>query len=357
MKNNIKKYEKNLPVSFLCASAIFLAGTVFILSACAAALGSPSNTSQVGPEIPDDGTRPVSWFVSDTDDPMENPAVSPVEHKTRSVKEALAQIRTAYRNGTFAENKKAVIVIDGIITAKTEGALSNNSLVSITESGAYPPLVLRGSNSGGTLDGENQVRVLYAANNKLTIADGLTLTRGNTKAHNETYGGGVFIEKTNLSMTGGMISDCTAEIGSGVHIYEDKEGKHSTFEMSGGTIKGGSSPAVYVDRSCTFVLSGSGLITENGLDGSTDHGGGVEIDGYGVFTMFGGEISGNMASKYGGGVSVNGFGIFAMFGGTITKNIAPDNSGSGVFVSKYSAVFNHSGGSISGNYGNPDIAS
>jgi hypothetical protein len=354
MKYTIKKHGQKPTVSFLCAGAVLLAGTIFYLSACTRTMNTPFNISGETPTLPANGIKPVSWFVSDTDAPTGGSAASHAGNETRSVKEALTQIRKAYKNGVFSGNKKAVIVIDGTITAAGEGTLSNNSLISMTESNAYPPLVFRGSDSGGTLDGENQVRVLYVANNNsITIADGLTLTRGNTHAHNEMYGGGIYLENSKLYMTGGTISNCAAYNGSGVHIHEDKASKHASFTMSGGTIKGGSGSAVFVDQYCSFTLSGNGLITENGLDGSTDNGGGVEINGPGIFTMHNGTISGNKASRQGGGVNVAGFGVFHLFDGIITKNTAPN--GSGIFVSEYSAVFNQSGGTITGNYGNPEI--
>jgi hypothetical protein len=293
----------------------------------------------------------VVWYVSDSDTPAGNPA-----GEASALKEGLSQIKAAHKKGSFGGNKKAVIVINGTIKSAGEGALSNNSLVSITGAGVYPPLVLRGGASGGILDGENQVRVLYVTNNKVTIADGLTLTRGNSKTHVENYGGGVYIEKSTLIMTGGTISDCTAEYGSGVFIFEDKESLHSSFEMSGGTISGGSGSAVYVDRYCFFTLSGSGLITDNGTAGDTEMGGGVCVEGHGHFTMNGGTIQNNRATMYGGGVNATAFSEFTINDGEITGNTAPLGCGSGVFVSQYGAIFNNNGGRIHGNHGAPDIA-
>jgi hypothetical protein len=342
---------------------LFLSGVLLILAACNPLMNTNSSGSQTSPEnpgftpapgnpgLPPVGvTSPVTWYVSDSDIPQGEPA-----GKAQTLKEGLNQIKSAHQKGAFAGNRKALMVINGTINAAKEAPLSNNSLVSISGAGNYPPLILRGGLSGGVLDGENQVRVLHVTNNAVTIADGLTLTRGNTKTHNENYGGGVYLEKSALAMTGGTISDCTAEYGSGVFIFEDKQALHSSFAMSGGTISGGSGSAVYIDQYCSFTLSGAGLIAGNGTDGSTPAGGGVQIEGYGSFVMDGGIIRGNQASATGGGVNVTAFSAFTMNGGTITENTAP--SGSGVFVSQYSAVFTQNGGTVSGNFGAPDIGS
>jgi hypothetical protein len=285
----------------------------------------------------------------------------PVENsagEANTLKDALQHVKTAHKNGSFAGNKKAVIVINGTITAAGEGALSHNSLASITGAG-YPPVVLRGGDSGGVLDGEGQARVLYVTGqNTVTIADGLTLTRGNTTAHNEVYGGGVYLEGSTLTMSGGTISDCTADYGSGVHVcaYNKVEPNiPGSFAMTGGTITGGSGSGVFVDHYSSFTLSGSSLIEKNGLDGSIDTGGGVMINGHGTCTMSGGTIRGNKATLSGGGVNVTAFATFTLSDGTITENTAPDGGGSGVFVSTYGAVFTNNGGDISGNHGNPDI--
>lgn len=72
-----------------------------------------------------------------------------------------------------------------------------------------------------------------------------------------------------------------------------------------------------------------------------------------IFTMYGGEISGNTiatsTSVDGGGVYVN-YGSFTMHGGSITNNKAPEISGSGggVYVSDHGS-FTMDGGSIIGN--------
>jgi len=59
-------------------------------------------------------------------------------------------------------------------------------------------------------------------------------------------------------------------------------------------------------------------------DGEIGYGGGVWVYSYGIFTMNGGEISGNSAG-YGGGVFVEGYGIFRITNGTIYGSNAVDD--------------------------------
>ncbi|MDR1348554.1 MAG: Ig-like domain-containing protein [Prevotellaceae bacterium] len=299
----------------------------------------------------------VTWFISSSNNIEGSPAGT-----AQKMKDALIQIKTAKAQNRFAGNKKAVVVVNGTITPTVEGSLSNKSLVSITGAGVYPSIVLRGSSSGGILDANSKARVLYVVNNDVIIADNITLANGNTNANNELYGGGVYVEKSSLTMIGGNIKNCNALYGGGICMLEDKESKHSSFVMSGGTVsdckvQGKASTAgagIFVDMYCSFILSG-GFITNNGTDGQNDNGGGVNVNGHGVFTMNGGEISGNMAIDNGGGVNISAYGIFNMNGGTVTNNTAPAGGGSGVAISPYGAVFNQTGGSISGNNGNPDL--
>ncbi len=88
------------------------------------------------------------------------------------------------------------------------------------------------------------------------------------------------------------------------------------------------------------------------------HDGGVHVANGGVFTLYGGSITGNRASSddtigaYGGGVYVDGGATFVMNGGSITGNTATCNGnipyGGGVCVDE-GATFEMNGGSITGN--------
>ena len=109
---------------------------------------------------------------------------------------------------------------------------------------------------------------------------------------------------------------------------------------------------VYVDGG-EFIME-SGAVLANNDGGRLGYGGVIVSSG--VFTMNGGEISGNITDwGSGGGVYIAPRGMFTMLGGKISDNIA--RYGSGVFVdfiadglsSRDGGVFSMSGGEISGN--------
>jgi hypothetical protein len=179
-------------------------------------------------------------------------------------------------------------------------------------------------------------------------------------------GGGVYVGGT-FTMTGGEISDNTAAAsiqGNGGGVYVK-----GTFFMSGGTISDntaklsissegqtfghGGGGGVYVDESGSFTMSADSTISRNTSNGEGG-GGGVYVYGNGAtFTMEGGTISNNNASRGGGGVSVYGAGAtFTMSGGTISGNETNgDYAGGGGVLVTIGGMFTMEGGSskISGN--------
>ncbi len=116
--------------------------------------------------------------------------------------------------------------------------------------------------------------------------------------HIKSYGGAVYMERGNFSMSGGSIENCRAENGGAVYILGDSE---TEFSLSGGTIKN--------------------CVSENG-------GGAVYLAG-GKVTVSEGAIEGNVARNgNGGGVSILN-GNFLMQGGSIIKNSSYAINGSG----------------------------
>jgi len=102
------------------------------------------------------------------------------------------------------------------------------------------------------------------------------------------------------------------------------------------------------DASLVFVESGGNLVVNAGtnITGNTRadaRGAGVNV--HGTFAMHGGEIFGNVATREGGGVFVGPDGIFYMHGGRIGANVAT-REGGGVFVA---GMFTMYGGVISNN--------
>lgn len=132
------------------------------------------------------------------------------------------------------------------------------------------------------------------------------------------------------------LCDCTTGTGQGKITHENAVGR-----------------GVYMMEGSTFTMYG-GNITGNVVHAGD--GGGVYVKGGSTFNMSGGSITGNTARKVtgrpdggnGGGVYVNG--TFNMYGGEIRNNTAPGTGdGGGVFVN-YNGTFNMSDdSSITGN--------
>ena len=130
--------------------------------------------------------------------------------------------------------------------------------------------------------------------------------------------------------------------GRGVSVYG------GMFTMYGGSITGNdydySGGGVHV-KNATFNMYG-GSITGN----TSSPAGGVYVGENGTFNMKGGEITGNTSSSYGGGVYVYKNAEFTMTGGSITDNAASSNENKSYGGGVYSAgTFTMTGGSITRN--------
>lgn len=193
-------------------------------------------------------------------------------------------------------------------------------------------------------------------------------------------GGAVFIDdNSTFTMTGGTIRKCHAGRGGGVYVYKKANDSNvPKFYMTGGVIEGNTfitsgnnGGGVYTES----IFNMSGGIIRGNHSGDYDinniqyypttqcifnppeaysmqpFGGGVYIvTATGIFTMTGGEITGNAASS-GAGVMVWDDGQFILNGGKISGNYAigkggPGNGG-GVYVQN--STFNFRNGEISGN--------
>jgi len=124
--------------------------------------------------------------------------------------------------------------------------------------------------------------------------------------------------------------------GNGVAVHPD-----GIFTMNGGNITGNNAVlggGVYIGFNGTFIMN-DGTISGN----DAEYGGGVIITGDSSFTMNDGNITGNTADD-GGGVFVVSTGIFTMAGGSINNNTATV-SGGGVLV-EVDAIFTLGGPSV-----------
>ena len=171
-------------------------------------------------------------------------------------------------------------------------------------------LVVSGSRldlKGGSVTGNKSM----ASGGGVCVSDSTFVMSGGTIENNasvngetgEACGGGVSVESdSDFIMTDGTITGNTSVRGGGVCVTDSSEA-----DMSGGLITGNTaSRGGGVDiHNSTFALSG-GFISENSADCNSAnyrYGGGVYVDG--TFDMSGGEISGNWSREKGGGVYLN----------------------------------------------------
>jgi hypothetical protein len=194
--------------------------------------------------------------------------------------------------------------------------------------------------------------VSLSSSGPLTVESGVTLKLGNnitlqgrssnTSALVRVWSSGALEMKSGSKLSGNTNSSSS----SGGGVYVDG----GIFTMSGGEISGNTAFHIggYGGGGGVYVSSGTFTMSGGEIGGNT--GGGVYVDG-GTFTMSGGEISGNTNSSSGGGVCVASNGTFTMSGGEISGNTASYGNiasyGGGVYVD--GGTFTMNGGEISGN--------
>jgi hypothetical protein len=329
---------------------------VFVLAAAAGCRNTLLSDPEENPPPDPAGPLPQGpvWYVSAGGNNSNTNNGTDPANPLASVQTALNRIKAIYRSGKWTAGESAVIVINGTITASGSFG-SNKSMVDVSGAGNYPPIILKGDPvQKGALNANrnssNEGRVLYIANNKVTLDSNLTLTGGYT-----VWGGGVLVgtagsaSEGEFVMAGGEISGNASQTGGGVMVYK------GSMTMTGGIIHHntntdyskvlGDGGGVYVNEYTSFTLS-SGTIRKNGGT-KTNSGGGVCVNGKGLFTMTGGEILDNSSIQQGGGVRVVGYGKFTLSDGIISGNTS--GADGGVSVSKYDAEFTRLGGTISGN--------
>ena len=258
------------------------------------------------------------------------------------------------------------------------------TLPSIQESSAETERLISAAQTGGTIELNNDVRLMKT----VTIPSGKTLTITTSEGAslimlaNKNIGGPMFkVENdAHLILDGDISYQCQwlndnvfAEVKGTLTLQKGEISRVETTSTNRGAIKvsGGTfnMDGGIITR-CTFgnQYSGSVLLADGGsmtMSGGTINGntatefnsaGGVLVNTDSTFTMTGGTISNNCA-KRGGGVLVRENGKFEMTGGTISGNTArveassidePNAGGGGVFV-EHNASFDMENGTITGN--------
>jgi hypothetical protein len=214
-------------------------------------------------------------------------------------------------------------------------------------------ITLAGLNENTTPNTNTSALVVVSAGT-LTMKDGSRIT-GNTNS--TANGGGVYVSAVAamFTMNGGRIDNNKSTNNAGKGGGVNSAG---IFTMNGGTISnntaGNSSTSsslqgggVFIGSNGDFTMNG-GIICNNKVLTTNGYAAGGGVHTAKLFTMTGGEISGNEA-KIGGGVNIatNADARFNMTGGIITGNTTVSEKGGQVSFYKY-ITFTKMRGTISG---------
>jgi hypothetical protein len=312
--------------------------------------GPPSIPTPPPPTNPPIVTQNHTWYVSSGGN--DSNAGTDGTRPLATVQAALTRIKREYTKGRWPSGTSAVIVIGGKIVA-TSYSSANDAMVDVSGAGSYPPIILEGDPvTGGILDADKnrEGRVLYIGNNTVTLGKRLVLTGGR-----KLWGGAVCVGKPGspsegeLIIDGGEISGNNAGSGGAVMIFK------GSVRMISGVVKNNGNhfnnndadgAGIYVNEYTTLYLSG-GTIEANGSATKTLKGGGLYINGKGFVMMTGGKILNNASIQEGGGVYIAPMGVMHMSDGTISGNMSAKDGG--VHVGGFGAVFQKTGGSVTGN--------
>ena len=143
----------------------------------------------------------------------------------------------------------------------------------------------------------------------------------------DSCGAGVYLERSTLEMTGGIIGGeanigNSAVSGGGLYLF------YSTAQIMGGVISNNSASAETLGGGGIYVGLGSSAIVSNvNISKNTAHyAGGVYVEGRFEINA-GAEITENTAENDGGAVWGGHFSDIKMTGGTVSKNTASTNGG------------------------------
>lgn len=196
--------------------------------------------------------------------------------------------------------------------------------------------------------------VIYIGGGTLTIIDSSATKTGETVQVAEGVSVPLYQPNTgNGGITGGFNS--TASWAGGIFI--DSGGVHGVLNLMAGTIYDNKSNAQYTaggvsiyGANAVFTMYGGAISGNVATSTSNYGGGGVYAASNGtVFTMKGGEISGNTCAAQFGAGGVYNSATVNMEGGRITANTASNKySGGGIFTGN-ACTLNITGGEISGN--------
>jgi hypothetical protein len=231
-----------------------------------------------------------------------------------------------------AELRNAITTAIGFTVIALDNDITLTSFTLTISADKDITLTSNSKNKFYKLSGSDGMHTITVDAHGLLTIDGIIVTHTNdTRSSRDNRNNGVFV------YSGGVFNFVAGEIShnfGGVYNY-------GTFEMFGGEISGNThSGSGGVINMGDFRMSG-GKISNNSRSGSFGSiCGGVYNDDKGMFTMIGGEVSGNI------GDGVANSGDFSLSGGEISNN----RGGSGVY-NVPSGTFGMFGGEISNNKG------
>ncbi|MDY3051797.1 MAG: Cna B-type domain-containing protein [Ndongobacter sp.] len=266
---------------------------------------------------------------------------------------------------TFAKAKELAAANQDIVTIWVMGTVSVSGEISLSGTNAilkrekdFPDYLIQirdaATMNGITVDGNQEnaraSKSLILVIGTVTIEDGTVLqnNRLTDLGYFDALGGGMIIEDGTVNMTGGVITNNTANFGGGVFVHR------GTFNFQGGSIENNhavngteagqhgyaAGGGVCVYDGGTLNLSGSAVLQNNDskeVGGGISVGVGVASNGSDRLNMTGGIVTNNTAGSGGGGIFVQaGFegkqGVAVVSAGEITNNkMTAEGEGSNAF--------------------------
>lgn len=210
----------------------------------------------------------------------------------------------------------------------------------------------------GVLQGADVRHIVYVEGGTLNVSGGYIVGGGS----DDKPGGGIFVtggeKRGKVNIQGGVVAANRGNFGGGIYV-ESGELTISGGAVTGNTVFNGHDDdggGIYVN-SGTLKLSGNGYVTNNSkscdctdcpVDTNNTHGGGgIALANGSTMEMSGGYVTGNFSSLAGGGIYAGYYagdgGVnFKMTGGTIAANCAQYGEGGGLRIG---------GGDNGGTYG------
>ena len=254
--------------------------------------------------------------------------------------------------GIYVDSTGKLVITGGSIKSnnatKTTDGIGKGGGVYVYGAGSTEVrLDMRGGSIEGNKAGENSGNYEGSGGGVYINGSTFTMTGGEIKENKAKYGGGVYISESSVTMKSGSIEGNEVINGNGGGVYAGGNG--TSFTMTGGKItqckaevtspsstdgRGGGIYGAYVYGNLSITIKGTAEISYNeSTCQGTGSGGGICTGTNNSLTVLeNAEIKNNRAKGFGGGVYSNDTFIFA--GGTITGNqlTDPTSLGTGIFL-------------------------